>query len=152
MHIQLINLGDPTCGFGNDIASAEENALVWGAAINAPVTVVGTDPVYHTTYGFNSSVAQNVSNQAVNFALSKPGTAGAYLSLSCYFASVPPDWNIPFLSQALGGTWAVNGIINCGDSGHLEESVASQFPGFLAQLSESDLANWDCSVHEAFSA
>ena len=47
-----IVLGDETCSVDKgDIAAAEVNAHVWGPVIDGNIIIIGSDPVYHVTYG-----------------------------------------------------------------------------------------------------
>jgi hypothetical protein len=69
-------LGDPTCGSVSP--AAEASALVWGAAVNGNVIIIGTDPVFHLFQGGGT-----LTNSGVAFAASDPGKTGAYITLSC---------------------------------------------------------------------
>ena len=146
-----IILGDPTCS-GSDSASvgaAETNASTWGAAINGNVAIVGTDPVFHNMNGNNQAGALKVTDDAVAYALAHPGTTGAYISLSCYYASSSTATAPAVLSGIAGGGFSVHGGVTCADSGHVESDTASATVSW-SNLTDSDLYFWSCSVHEAF--
>ncbi len=144
-----IILGDPTCSTSDStISAATSNVATWSAAVNGNIAITGTDPVYHHTYGYNSSGALKVTQDAVAYTLARSGTTGAYISLSCYYES-SSSTRPPFLADLAGGGFTVHGNVNCSDSGHVEAGVASA-SGSWSNLSDADLYNWGCSVHEVF--
>jgi Domain of unknown function (DUF6531) len=146
-----IILGDPTCNSSDsEISAATSNADTWGAAVNGNVAIAGTDPVYHYTYGGNEAGALKVTQDAVAYALSRPGTTGAYISLSCYYESSSSSVTPAFLDGIDGGNFTVHGDVTCTDNGHVEANVAAATT--WSNLSDSDLSGWDCSIHEAFTA
>jgi hypothetical protein len=141
-------LGDPACGDESAISAAEDNPSVWGAAVNGPIAVIGTDPTFHYLYGFNNRGAYDLMRDALSFVLSSRGSTGAYVALSCYFAYSREGTPLSFLSQAFGGTWTVQGGIPCDDSGRVVSSTASRYPSNLGNLTDEDLYLWRCSIHE----
>lgn len=143
-------LGDPSCGSASDVQAAVANAPTWSAALRGNVVVVGTDPTYHQYYGSNSAGAAAVVQDGIYYALGgAPGRTGAYISLSCYYASAPAQTAVPVLSSIDGGNFTVQGGLSCADWGHVEAGLATRIPAF-GNLSDADLASWGCSVHETF--
>jgi Calx-beta domain/Bacterial Ig-like domain (group 1) len=128
-------LGDPTCGSVSP--AAEASALVWGAAVNGNVIIIGTDPVFHLFQGGGT-----LTNSGVAFAASDPGKTGAYITLSCQYHDTTPLTPVPLL--AAFGTFTVTGV-GCFNDAHIVATHAA-----LAGLTDADLSNWSCSVHEAF--
>jgi hypothetical protein len=128
-------LGDPTCGFVSP--AAEASALVWGAAVNGNVIIIGTDPVFHLFQGGGT-----LTNSGVAFAASDPGKTGAYITLSCQYHGTTPLTPVPLLDAF--GTFTVTGV-GCFNDAH----IVATHPA-LAGLTDADLSNWSCSVHEAF--
>ncbi len=135
---RAIILGDPTCVTGTaPIAAAEANAMVWGPAVNGNVFIIGTDPTYHAK--------TNVINNAVAFAASDPAKTGAYITLSCYYHGTAPGTAVPLLNGL--GSFTTTGLTGCFDAAHIVVAHPA-----LTGLVDADLANWSCSVHEAFEA
>ena len=129
-------LGDPTCGAIS--AAAEVNALVWGAAINGNVIIIGTDPVFHVFQGGGT-----LTNSGVAFAVSASGKTGAYITLTCHYEGTNPLTPVPLLAAL--GAFTVTGVPGCFNDAHIVATHAA-----LTGLSDAALSNWFCSVHEAF--
>jgi hypothetical protein len=130
-------LGDRTCDPGPVSPAAEASALVWGAAVNGNVIVVGTDPVFHLTQGGGA-----LTNSGVAFAVSASGKTGAYITLSCHYQSASPLTPVPLLDAF--GPFTVTSV-GCFNDAH----IVATHPA-LGGLTDADLSNWTCSVHEAF--
>jgi endoglucanase len=146
-----IILGDPTCSGSpsTSVGAAEANASTWGAAVNGNVSIVGTDPVFHHMFGLNNSGSLKVTTDAVAYALARPGTTGAYISLSCYYEGAESSVAPPVLSGLAGGGFSVHGYIDCWDSGYVETDVATASVSWT-DLTDKDLRTWGCSIHETF--
>lgn len=139
---QAIILGDPTCSTSpSSAAAAIANTDVWGPAVTGNVVVIGTDPVFHFTFGPGAEIAQ-VTFNAIKFATSKPGSTGMYISLSCYYVDAAPMTPVPLLSPF--GSFTVHEV-GCFNDAH----IVAEHPA-LAGLTDTILSNWSCSVHEAF--
>jgi len=135
-------LGDATCnGNVTAIAAAEANSSVWGTAVKGNVIIVGTDPVYHVTYGPGAGPLTLV-NQSIKFAADDIST-GAYIDLSCYYAGAASGTAVPVLAPF--GSFTVVGQGGCPADAH----IVAVHPA-LASLTDADLSNWSCSVHEGF--
>jgi hypothetical protein len=129
-------LGDPTCS--SISPTAEANALVWGAAVNGNVIVIGTDPVFHLSQGGGT-----LTNSGVAFAVSASGKTGAYITLTCGYHGTNPLTPVPLLAAL--GAFTVTGVPGCFNDAHIVATHAA-----LTGLSDAALSNWSCSVHEAF--
>jgi hypothetical protein len=138
---RAIILGDPTClgpPTTSDVDAAAANARTWGPVINGNIVIVGTDPVYHAGQG-----GDTVTRRGIDFAIDQVGTTGAYITLSCYYHDTAPNTPVPLLDGIGGGGFTVTGV-GCYNDAH----IVAESPA-LAGLSDSDISNWSCSVHEA---
>ena len=105
---QELIVGDPTCGtLANSVTA---NANVWapvvmgtagGRTLAGNRILIGTDPVYHSTYGGRPDAA-NVIQNGVTFAGTQPGRTGLYLDVSCGASS--PATALSMLSMLSTGT------------------------------------------------
>ena len=138
---RAIILGDPTCSGAYSAAAATATATTWEPLLNGNVIIVGTDPVFHQN---NHSGAEKLTRDAVDFAVAQPGKTGAYISLSCYYAGAQAHTPVPLLDGIEKDGFTVTGV-DCQDSGH----VVAVSPAIVG-LTDADLQNWQCSVHEAF--
>jgi hypothetical protein len=145
---QAIVLGDPTCGSLPDIAAAEANKDVWGPVVQkGNDIIIGTDPVFHSTFGNNAAGAQKLVRSMMDFVLTPTGHTGLYLDLSCYYDSTAPHTPVTIcdiFDPAHPGSFTVTGV-PCEGAAH---KVANH-PA-LASITDADLSGWECSVHEAF--
>jgi hypothetical protein len=139
---KAIILGDPDCGSSTAIAAAEANKSVWGPAINGNVVIIGTDPVYHQFVGVAG--AGKVTEKGIAFATNAAGKTGAYITLSCYYHGTAPGTPVPLLDAFSLGGFTVTGV-GCYNDAH----IVATHPA-LSGLTDADLSNWNCSVHEAF--
>jgi hypothetical protein len=137
---RAIILGDPTCqSIGAAEQAAAANAKTWGPAINGNIVIAGTDPVFHASQG-----GATLTQRAVDFALAQTGKTGAYISLSCYYHGTAPNTPVPLLDGIGPGGFTVTGV-GCYNNAH----IVANSPA-LAGLTDANLSNWSCSVHEAF--
>jgi len=140
---RAIVLGDPNCRVGDSsIAPAAANALTWGAAVTGNVVILGTDPTFHTLRG-NPGAAMLI-RQGLSFAVGAAGRTGAYVALSCYYASAPFNSPVPALDGFGPGLFSVQGQGGCPNAAHVVNGQV--FPG----ISDDELKNWSCSTHEGF--
>ncbi|MBI3785151.1 MAG: hypothetical protein HY270_17305 [Deltaproteobacteria bacterium] len=142
---RAIVLGDPkNVSDPSPVSAAVANESVWGRAITGNVFLIGSDPSDHVS---SSSVAYN----AISFAASEPARTGAYVTLSEYYGGgengggVPPQTPVPVLDAF--GAFTVDGTAGalCYDNAH----IVAIHPA-LSGLTDAELSNWSCSVHEAF--
>ncbi|HTM68227.1 MAG TPA: hypothetical protein VL426_02905, partial [Candidatus Binatia bacterium] len=79
-------LGDPTCQVGDAAVSAAAANPAWAHAADGNVILIGSDPVFHYTYGgvYGAGV---LMDRGIAFATAQQGTGrtGAYITLSCYY-------------------------------------------------------------------
>ena len=143
-------LGDPTCAGGGtantNTAAALANKSVWGPAVNGNIAIYGTDPTYHTEFGPFTGPRQ-VVRSSINFAASSgPGKTGAYITLSCYYHGTAANTPVPLLDafETVPGQFTVTGV-GCYNDAHIVATSSA-----LVGLTDANLSNWSCSVHEAF--
>ncbi|HET7435382.1 MAG TPA: hypothetical protein VFN10_11805, partial [Thermoanaerobaculia bacterium] len=152
---RAIIVGDPTCTEGTPavLAPVEANANVWGPLVNGNVIIIGTDPALHSSLGNAAGTA--VSQRAVAYAAAQPGKLGAYISLSCYYASAPSGTPVPLLNNAFGPNFLVRSSSGF-NSVHMtatSSALVNPLPAPLntvPPLSDSLLSNWSASTHEIF--
>ncbi len=135
---RLIVLGDPNCSNTSAPATAAANAATWSPAVNGNVVIVGSDPVVHPPGG------DALTNSAIGFAAAADGRTGLYATLSCYYHGTAPGTPVDMLAGF--GTFTVTGV-GCFNDAHIVASHPA-----LTGLTDADIANWSCSVHEAFDA
>jgi hypothetical protein len=142
-----IVFGDPTCTESPaPLATAEFNKFTWSLAVSGPKVVIGTDPIFHQSE-FGAQADQLTLN-AMAFAASGPGT-GLYASLSCYYGGTISS--VDFLSGI--GSFQVagqgaGGLDPCPDDVGILQPTHPVMNG----ITLAGLANWGCSMHEAFTA
>ncbi|MBL8008393.1 MAG: T9SS type A sorting domain-containing protein [Ignavibacteria bacterium] len=142
-----IILGDPTCQVGYSyISSAEATVGIWGPQIDGHVIINGTDPVFHSGQGGNL-----LTQKSIAFMLADdPGQTktGAYISLSCYDYNAGVPTPVPVLDAvSIPGSMTIVGapVIGCYNNAH----ITATHPA-MTGLTDADLSNWSCSIHEAF--
>ena len=134
---RAIILADPSC---SDVppAAAVANAATWGAAIDGPILIIGTDELFHSSQG-----GLTLINSGIGFVTSgAAGQTGAYISLSCYFDSSTPT---PVALLAPFGVFTAEGNLGCYNDSH----IVAVHPA-LTGSTDATLSNWSCSVHEVF--
>ena len=137
-------LGDPDCTVGTaPIAAAEANRTTWSPVVNGNVIVIGTDEFFHS----GIPGATNLSNNGIAFAANIVGKTGLFLSLSCYYTSQDPSIPIPILDQFGAPAFRTLRAPGCFNDSH----IVAVHP-VLAGLTDADLSNWSCSVHEVITA
>jgi cysteine-rich repeat protein len=132
-------IGDPTCG-GTPPAAAEAKAAVWGAAVDGPILIIGTDEVFHVSAGGGTLI-----DSGIGFVTSgAAGETGAYISISCYYDGAADGTPVPLLAPF--GVFTVGGA-DCFNDSH----IVAVHPA-LAGSTDASLSNWSCSVHEFFNS
>jgi hypothetical protein len=146
---KAIVLGDPTCVVGDGgLAAPVANGAVWGPAVDGNIEVLGTDPTYHTEFGPFTGPRQ-VVHSGLNFAASSgTGKTGAYISLSCYYHNATPGVLSPV--PVLNAFETVPGQFTAASVGCYNDSHIVATSAALTGLTDANLSNWSCSVHEAF--
>jgi lysophospholipase L1-like esterase len=146
---RAIVIGDPSCGPYGDtsyLTAALSNTATWGAAVNGNVLIIGTDPVLHSGGDPTSGPGQLVTH-GIDFALAQADKTGAYLDLSCAYGDDPADTPVTLLNGIRPGGFTVDGGTSsvCYNDAH----IVATHPA-LAGLTDADLSDWTCSVHESF--
>ena len=137
-------LGDPDCTVGTaPIAAAEANRSTWSPAVNGNVIVIGTDEFFHS----GIPGATKLSDNGIAFAANILGKTGLFLSLSCYYTSTDPSIPLPIMDQFGSPAFRVLRAPGCFNDSH----IVAVHP-VLAGLTDADLSNWSCSVHEVITA
>jgi hypothetical protein len=146
---RAIVIGDPTCGSYDDtshLTAALSNPATWGAAVNGNVLIIGTDPVFHSGGTLTSGPGQLVAH-GIDFALAQGGKVGAYIDLSCAYGVMPANTPLTLLDGIRPGGFSVDGGPStvCYNDSH----IVATHPA-LVGLTDANLSNWSCSVHEVF--
>lgn len=144
---RAIVIGDPTCqGFGYPgWLVAESTRAVWGPAVTGNVIVVGSDPTFHSSFGFAGPPGPDgdqVAESGIAFAAAEAGETGAYITTSCVYHDASPGTPVPLLDQF--GSFTATGV-GCYNDAH----IVAVHPA-LSGLTDASLSNWFCSVHNAF--
>ncbi len=148
---QVLIIGDPTCGDTVD-GAAGANASVWQSAVMASGgnrVIIGTDPVYHAQYGYGNAVtgAPQLIQNGIAFAGAVAGATGAYVDLSCessYTSASTPFSFLDGLTTQPAGSFTTEYPPCLGAISIVAQS------GPTSGLHDSDLSDWECSVHQAF--
>ncbi|MFI5397127.1 MAG: proprotein convertase P-domain-containing protein [Candidatus Binatia bacterium] len=142
---KAIILGDPTCNTTSTgpVSAAQANTGVWGPAVSGNVILIGADPAYHAAIGVAG--AATLTEKGIAFAAAEPNKTGAYITLSCYYNYASAGTPVPLLDAFFAGGFTVTGNLNCYNDAHIVASHPA-----LAGLTDVDISNWSCSVHEAF--
>ncbi len=141
---RVVIFADPNCGESPQTPVLNPG---WANDITGNVIIIGTDQVLHAASGGAALV-----DKAMAFVLSDPNP-GAFISLSCYYDypfPAPPGTPVPLLDNGFAssaGSFTVHGTSTsgCFDDAH----ITATHPA-MSGLTDADLANWGCSVHEAF--
>jgi hypothetical protein len=150
---QVIIIGDPTCQGTNSFAAAVTNESTWEPVVmksGGNKVLIGTDPTYHYTYG-EAPNAPKLEANGIAYAGKIPGATGAYVDLTCAYDSSPVHTPVPLLdglSTHGKGQFQVVGESTYGACATAVNIVAQTGP--TTGLTDADLSNWHCSVHEAF--
>ena len=153
-HYQVIIIGDPSCGDTVGTSTpAYANASTWEPVVmssGGDKVLIGADPVFHYLAGEAPNANVLVKN-AISYAGSVPGATGLYLDLSCTYETVPAGTAVPILDglsthgtsqfTAIGDT-PINACVT-------NINIVAQ-TGPTSGLTDEDLSDWKCSVHEAF--
>jgi Bacterial Ig-like domain (group 3) len=137
---QLLVFGDTKCGAVSNVAAAVTNESTWAPIANGNVIVIGTDPVFHNASHAGAGV---LVNDGLAYAGAQAGKTGLYVDLSCYYGGSPGAAS-PLLDGIEAG-FKVHGEGSCAATIHVVAVVPA-----LASLTDADLSNWSCSVHEFF--
>jgi hypothetical protein len=150
---QVVIIGDPTCdATGASFAAALSNESTWEPVVMSSggnKVLIGTDPTFH--YRFSGVPGDKVEAGGIAFAGAVAGATGAYVDLSCGYDSTGAGTPVPLLdglSTHGTGQFTVIGEGSIGACATGVNIVANSGP--TSGLTDADLSNWECSVHEAF--
>ncbi|HVC41163.1 MAG TPA: Ig-like domain repeat protein [Candidatus Saccharimonadales bacterium] len=139
---QLLVFGDPSCSTNPAIQNAAvANETTWAPLVNGNVLVIGTDPVFH--YDVGVAGAGVLVSHALAYAGAQPGRTGLYVDLSCFYISGGARTS-PLLNGIEPG-FSIYPETSCAATIHVVASAQQ-----LIGITDSDLSNWSCSVHEYF--
>jgi hypothetical protein len=151
---QVLIIGDPTCdASGSSFAAAASNEGTWEPVVMSSggnKVLIGTDPTFHYTTG-SAPHAPKLEANGVAFAGAITGATGAYVDLSCGYDNSSAGTAVPLLdglSTHGSGQFTVVGEGPLGACTTGVNVVAQSGP--TTGLTDGDLSNWNCSVHEAF--
>ena len=151
---RVLIIGDPTCDpSGNSFAPALANKATWEPVVmksGGNKVLIGTDPTYHFTNG-SAPHGDVLERNGIAYAGKVAGATGAYVDLSCAYEGSPAKTPVPLLN---GLSTHGTGQFQVIGEGPLSAcatgvNVVAQ-TGPTAGLTDADLSNWNCSVHEAF--
>jgi hypothetical protein len=129
----------------SDLAAAEANASVWGAAVNGNVIITGADPEYHADpLGGNDPGALTYVSRAVEFAAGSPTQTGAYIALGTDYNAGSPDAPTKVLDGFAPGGFTSSAQGD--DLIHIDPAVTGP-----SGLSDSILSGWSTTAHSYFS-
>jgi len=141
MAYRAIIIGDAACQSGEEaFQAAVDNRNVWGAIVDGDVAILGTDPTSNRT----PLLVEN----AIRFVLnSRQQRTGMYIALGCAYQNATPNTPVRLLEPF--GTFKVQGVPGCADSGH----VVQMHSDLLSQsLSDPMLAGNGCVARSVFTA
>jgi RHS repeat-associated protein len=151
---RVLIIGDPDCGDSVDtVTEAKQSAATWEPAVmgtGGDKVLIGTDPVYHYSDGSAPNGDVLIEN-GIAYAGAVAGATGVYLDLSCTYNGSGAGTAVPILdglSAHGAGQFTVVGTGPLNACSTNVNMVANTGP--TAGLSDSDLSDWNCSVHEAF--
>jgi hypothetical protein len=149
---QVLIIGDPTCdATGHSFAAALTNEKTWEPVVmtsGGNKVLIGTDPTFH--YGSHPKAAQLEAN-GIAFAGKISGATGAYVDLSCAYEGVKAKTPVPLLDGLSVHGKAQFTVIGEGPINACTTGVnIVALTGPTTGLTDADLSNWHCSVHEAF--
>jgi hypothetical protein len=150
---QVLIIGDPTCdATGASFAAALSNESTWEPVVMSSggnKVLIGTDPTFH--YVSSARPGDKVEAGGIAFAGAVSGATGAYVDLSCAYDGSAAGTAVPLLnglSTHGTGQFTVIGEASIGACATGVNIVANSGP--TSGLTDADLSNWGCSVHEAF--
>ncbi|ETO24884.1 hypothetical protein RFI_12274, partial [Reticulomyxa filosa] len=117
--------------------AAVNSSSVWSKAITGNIIVIGSDEASHRQ-------GSALLKSALSFVLSDRCNTGLYVSLSEFYENAVPQ-KVELLKH-FGTFKSYFPSGNCYDDIH----IVSEHPA-LRNLTDGDLSNWGCSVHEVFS-
>jgi len=153
---QVIIIGDPACNAsvgGASFAAALKNQTTWEPVVmnsGGNKVLIGTDPTFHYINGHTA--AATLEANGIAFAGKRAGVTGAYVDLSCAYDTTNAKTPVPLLDGLSTHGKAQFTVVGEGSiSGACATTVnIVAKTGPTTGLTDADLSNWSCSVHEAF--
>jgi hypothetical protein len=150
---QVLVIGDKDCPDSSGssspaFAAAQANVGVWAPVVMSSGgnrVIIGTDPVFHDLRGHPGG--GTVIAEGIAFAGQISKRTGAYVDLSCAYSGATPGTPVPLLAglSSAGANQFTAGGAPCAGAIAL---VAQSGP--TSGVSDNDLSNWECSVHNYF--
>ncbi|KAK6538133.1 hypothetical protein TWF694_011015 [Orbilia ellipsospora] len=144
---KAIIIGDPIEADPSYLDPIMGNRKTWGNAIEGNVILIGTDTSYHWAVDGDGHLVVN----GIAFAATSNKGTGLYFSLSQYYSSSPTT-TVPILD--IFGTFQIRGGLDAGTYGirdcYDDVHIVVQGNPVLQGITDYDLSDWGCSVHEAF--
>src|SRR6478735_3550025 len=151
---QALIIGDPNCdsSVGTFPYGADANQSVWEPVVmgsGGNKVLIGTDPTFHNYAGGGGGIGGGAAleKNGIAFAGANAGATGAYIDLSCAYHFAAPSTPVPLLDGLTGqgpGQFTVTDVPCTGAISIIAKS------GPTAGLTDANLSDWGCSVHEAF--
>jgi hypothetical protein len=139
---RAIILGDPSCQLTTGpLAAAEANRTTWSPAITGNMIIIGVDPAVHPDNS-TPSKGTELTRKGIAFAAADPTKPGAYITLSCYYATQGTAIPLLLLDQFDTGF-----VVKQAPSNFNNAHIVATHPAF-AGLTDAELSNWNDSVHE----
>lgn len=151
---RVLIIGDPTCdGTGASFAAAVKDEKTWEPAVmksGGNKVLIGTDPTFHYTNG-SAPQGAKLEGNGIAFAGKVAGATGAYIDLSCAYESDLAHTAVPLLDGL--STHGAKQFTVIGE-GPLDACATGvnivALTGPTTGLTDANLSDWECSVHEAF--
>jgi len=148
---QVIIIGDPICDYsGDSFAPAAANKSVWEPVVmhsGGNKVLIGSDPSYHA--GGSAPNAPKLEANGIAYAGAVSGATGAYIDLSCAYDDASPSTPVPLLDGLSTHGSAQFTVVGEGSACATGVNIVAQ-TGPTSGLTDADLSEWNCSVHEAF--
>lgn len=132
-------IGDTGGNSTSTFQAATDTTNVWGPAISGNQLVIGSDPVGHASQGGRQLVEKGIA-----FAANRSGKTGFYATLGDAFDGAAADTPVPLLDGLESGGFSIQGAA-C----HNDVRIVAEHPA-VASLTDANLSNWGCSVHNQF--
>ncbi len=159
---QLIIIGDHGTGCADTVDTgsvADSNAATWEPAVmdsGGNKVLIGADPTRHYELG-SAPYAPQLEKNGLAYAGAVSSATGVYMDLGCTYDNATPGTAVPILDGL--STQGPRQFTVVGENSNTLPKAACDTgvnivasTGPTSGLSDADLSNWDCSVHEAFTS
>lgn len=135
-------LGDSGSASPSNYEAASDTAFTWGPVVDGNSVVVGSDPVDHYSSG-----GHNIVDKGIEYAVNDADHTGVYATLSDAYDAASEGTPVPFLAGLSGGdAFQIRGA-HCYEDSH----IVIDHP-VIDEITDADLSNWGCSVHNTFTS